>query len=104
MKILFNVTTPLGKQIRTTEQYWQEITTFKHPQLAGKLLEVELTLIDPDSIRRSRSDEHVYLYYKHLGQSKLCVVVRYLNGEGFIVTAYYTKKEKEGIVIWQRKK
>lgn len=63
MKFLFNVVTPLEKSIRTTEEYWRDITTFKHPQLAGKLREVELALIDPDSIRRSRTDHEVCLYY-----------------------------------------
>ncbi|OGR80410.1 MAG: hypothetical protein A3I11_00020 [Elusimicrobia bacterium RIFCSPLOWO2_02_FULL_39_32] len=29
-----------------------------------------------------------------MGQATLCVVVKHLNGEGFIVTAYFTKKEK----------
>ena len=102
MKVLFNVVTPQGKQIRTTEQYWHEITTYKHPQLAGHLSQVELVLVDPDKIRKSRSDEHVYLYYRRVKSGILCVVVRHLNGEGFVVTAYSTEKEKEGITIWQK--
>jgi len=104
MKILFNVRTPLGKQVRTSEEYWREITTYKHPQLAGKVHDVELTLVDPERIKKSRSDEHVYLYYRLIGKYVLCVVVKHFGDEGFVITAYFTGKEKEGTTIWEKKK
>ncbi|OGR87221.1 MAG: hypothetical protein A3A86_05145 [Elusimicrobia bacterium RIFCSPLOWO2_01_FULL_60_11] len=104
MKLLFSVESPLGKQIRTTEAYWHDIVTYKHPQLEGKVRDVELTLIDPDVIRKSRSDKDVYLYYKAIAGKILCAVARHLNGEGFLITAYFTSKVKEGKKIWERKK
>ncbi len=104
MQILFNVITPLGKRVRTTEKYWQEITTIKHPQILGMLREVELTLIDPDTIRKSKSDENVFLNYRAITKYILCVVVKHFNGDGFVITAYVTGKEKEGTTIWQRKR
>ena len=104
MELLFSVATPLGKHIRTTDSYWRDITTFKHPQLKEKLREVELALIDPDTIRKSRSDQDVYLHYRSVGGRILCVVAKYLNGEGYVVTAYFTDKIKEGTKIWERKR
>jgi hypothetical protein len=105
MKVLFNVTTPLNKRTRTTEQYWHEITTFKHPQLKGRLREVELALIDPDKIKKSRTDEQVFLYYRWSEGRILCVVARHFDdNEGFVITAYFTHKEKEGKTVWQKNK
>ena len=103
MKFLFSVASILGKQIRTTETYWHDIITYKHPQLDGKLRDVELTLIDPDVIRKSQSDKDIYLYYKAVSGRILCVVVRHLNGDGFLITTYFTDKVKEGKKIWERK-
>ena len=104
MKLLFSVESPLGKQIRTTEAYWRDIVTFKHPQLNGKIRDVELALIDPDIIRKSRSDKDVYLYYKVITGRILCAVARHLNGDGFLITAYFTDKVKEGKKIWEKRK
>lgn len=104
MTILLRVATPLGKYVRTTEEYWRYIVTFKHPSMAGNIREVELALADPDNIRKSRSDDRVYLYYRRAGNRIICVAVRHLNGDGFIITAYFTKKVKEGVLIWQRKR
>ncbi len=104
MKLLFSVETPLRKQIRTTEAYWHDIITYKHPQLEGRLRDVELTFFDPDIIRKSRSDKDVYLYYRIVQGRILCAVARHLNGDGFLITVYFTEKVKEGKQIWERKK
>jgi len=36
------------------------------------------------------------LFYKRIGKYYLCVVVEFLKKKDFIVTAYWTKKIKEG--------
>jgi hypothetical protein len=53
-------------------------------------------LIDPDVIRKSQSDKDVYLYYKTISDRILCVVVKHLNGDGFLITTYFTDKVKKG--------
>lgn len=102
MKRLFEVETPLGIEVRTTPDYWQEIVENKHPIMEGKASLVEATLETPREIRRSRSDENVYLYYRPEPETpySICVVVKHLNGEGFIVTAYRTDRIKEGDRVW----
>ncbi|MCI0654374.1 MAG: hypothetical protein L0Y39_07840, partial [Methylococcaceae bacterium] len=40
------------------------IATIKHPVMAGREVDVQAALINPDEIRSSRSDPNVYLFYK----------------------------------------
>ncbi len=96
------VTTPLGKQIRATKSHWKKIVETKHPSIRGKEEEVKRALETPFEIRASKSDENVHLYYLYLEDKYLCVVVKNLNDQGFIITAYFTEKIKEGRQIWRK--
>lgn len=99
---LFQIQCPLGKTIRTTKPYWKIIINIKHPSVAGKVEDVKSTISSPDVIHQSKVDKDVYLYYKKQKQKHLSVVVRQLNGDGFIITSYYTDKIKEGKLIWKK--
>lgn len=96
---LFEVTTPLGFVVRTSATYWG-IIQLKHPEVRGRLSEIQGCLESPIQICRSRHDPQVYLFYTYLGRYYLCVVVKQLNGDGFIITSYVTDKIKEGERIW----
>ncbi|HEY7791537.1 MAG TPA: hypothetical protein VIC33_13550 [Vicinamibacterales bacterium] len=97
--ILFEVTSSLGKRVRVTEDYWQKIVTTKHPLMAGCEDLVKGILAQPEVVRRSRKDQSVFLYYGRAEKRYCCVVVRHLNGDGFIVTAYITDRIKIGDAI-----
>jgi len=60
------------------------------------------TLEDPEMIRKSLKDPNVYLYYRGYEKYFICVVVKHLNGEGFIITTYITDRIKEGEEIWKK--
>ncbi len=98
----FAVVCVLGKRVSVTENYWHKIITIKHPSMAGRDAEVQQTLTDADEVRESRSDPLVRLYYRRYGSLHLCVVVKHLNGSGFIVTTYFTDRIKEGIGLWTK--
>lgn len=51
----FEVVTPLGFTVRTSEGYWQRLMG-KHPDLEELEELVTLTLASPDEIRRSSHD------------------------------------------------
>ena len=102
MDIYFEVKTQSGKIIRTTRSHWELISKTKHPEIEGKETEVKECLSNPVEIRRSSEDNDVYLYYHPYEKYFICVVVRYLNGEGFIITAYITDKIKEGSIAWKK--
>ena len=101
--ILFEVKTPIGFKVRLTRDYWELITTVKHPVMTGKENDVQETLHNPDEIRQSQRDESVYLFYRQVEPKRwLCAVTKRLNDDGFLITAYPTDAIKEGERIWNK--
>ncbi|OGG50052.1 MAG: hypothetical protein A3F84_24500 [Candidatus Handelsmanbacteria bacterium RIFCSPLOWO2_12_FULL_64_10] len=98
--ILFEVPTPLGFTVRTSQRYWQGIVA-KHPDLTDRLEEVKQALISPMEVHRSSRDAGVLLFYAE-NEHWVVAVVRRLNGDGFLVTAYRTDSIKEGEIIWPK--
>ena len=94
--IHFEVTSSLGKRIKVTKSYWDKIIGTKHRIMKNKEDLVKETLMNPDKIRKSIKDINVYLYYKKTNDKHNCVVVKHLNGEGFIITTYLTDRIKVG--------
>ena len=99
--IHFEVISKLDKRVYVTKSRWDLIIKTKHLEIKGKEKEIKETLTNPDEIRLSKSDLSVYLHYKHYGKLSLSVVVKHNNGEGFIITAYYTDRIKEGKQIYK---
>ena len=105
---LFEVLCVLGKRIRTTRRYFEFITQVKHPELKGKLDEVLKTIGEADEVRRNPERPEIYLYYRKINRHWICAVTRYLNGDGFLVTAYITayitgKIKRKGEKTWPEK-
>jgi len=98
-KIYFEIITPLNVKVRTTRQYWDYLTDIKPRVMKGKEKTVKEILSNPDEIRKSKTDEDVFLYYKKI-EKLYCVVVKHEGEKGFLITAYPTDKIKEGEVIW----
>ncbi len=93
--LLFNILTPLGFTVRTSRGYWQKIIS-KHPDIADRIDKIKITLGTPVEVRESSRDENILLFYGAREKYWMVVVVRRLNGEGFIITAYRTDAIKEG--------
>lgn len=98
----FEIVTPLGFIVKTSEDYWQRLMA-KHPDL-GELKEfVILVLAEPEQVRRSSRDCEVLLFYRQRKVKRWVVaVVRRLNGDGFLITAYQTDAIKEGETLWRK--
>ena len=64
--LIFKVTTPLGFKVTTSKNYWEYITTVKHPIVRGMESDVIGTLENPDSIRQSKTDEKVHMFYREI--------------------------------------
>src|SRR3989344_1289379 len=79
--------------IRLTEERWNHIKT-EHPDV--KIEDIKTTIESPTKITSSKYDQEVKWYYKYNKQIKeyLMVPVKYLNGEGFIITSFYVRKIK----------
>ena len=83
---LFEIESKLGKLIRITVEHWDYIRNVKHPEVNGLENEIKETLINPIEIKKSSSDENVFLYYSNYKTNYLCIVARHLNEDGFIIT------------------
>lgn len=101
-KTYFEVKSKLGILVSTTKIYWNIITRIKHPTIKGKEQDVKKVLCDPDEIRVSKKDRAVLLFYKRIEKLYLCVVVKFFKKRGYIITAYWTRKIKEGKLKWRR--
>ena len=95
----FEVTSSLGKRIRLSEEYWQKIIETKHPVMTGQDELVKQALTNSEQVRRSRKDPAVHLHYRKSDGRYCCVVVKHLNGNGFVITAYLTDTIKAGEVV-----
>jgi type I restriction enzyme R subunit len=70
--------------------------------------EIIHTLQTPAEVRISRTAADVRLFYEFysrtaVGDKWLCVVVKYLTDDAFVITAYLTDKLKAGERVWQTK-
>lgn len=66
---------------------------------------VQATLRDPQKVVQSRMDESVALCYRYyygtiVGDKWLCVVVKYMDNDAFVITAYLTDTVKQGDLLW----
>jgi len=96
-----------NRRIRLTDER-QEHVEANHPEMYGQIGKIQKTLSKPDIIVKSRTDPEVELFYRHyaitpVAEKYLCVVVKVLVGDMFIVTAYFTDTIKGGEVLWERK-
>ena len=96
-----------GRRIRFTEERQEHIET-DHPEMFRWIDRIENTLLNPDIIVKSRVDAQVELFYRsyketYVGEKHLCVVVKVLFDDPFIITAYLTDTIKGGQILWERK-
>lgn len=91
---VFKVEDVNGKKVRLTRERWDYINV-SHPGI-GNIDELIEVLKRPTAVRESDRDKDVKWLYRFQKEEKLylLVSVKYLNGEGFIITAHYTKKVK----------
>ncbi len=97
MKNVFEIVDKTGRKIHLSKKQWIHIKR-KHPEI--QVIEIlEETIQNPDKITIYNFDESVHYYYKYFKHLKsqyrfLCVAVKYLNGEGYIITSYFDKRVK----------
>lgn len=100
-EIYFEIKTPLNVKVRTTKEYWNYLVNIKHNEMNNKEEIVKQVLSEPDTVRKSKIDGNVFLYYKELDKL-YCIVAKHEGVEGFLITAYPTDKVKEGEIIWTK--
>ena len=95
-----------GQQVRLTARQWRHILN-AHPDMVSMEPAIRETLESPEEVRRSRDDPNtVKLYYRRYpappSSKMVCVIVKSLESDAFILTAYQTYKVIEGELIWRK--
>lgn len=97
--VLFEVVNKLGRRVRISEEHWNYIVNVKHPSLKGLEEAVKRALIEPTEIRKSRRSRRLFVL-RSLGKL-ICVIAKHLNEEGYILTAYLTRRAAPGELVWR---
>jgi len=95
-----------GLAIRLTDERLAHI--LDHPEMVSMEAAVEETLLQPERVVQSFSDPQAHLYYRYyfrtiVGGKFLCVVVKALDADAFVLTAYLTDRIKKGVQLWPAK-
>ena len=95
MSIRFEVIDNAGRKLRMTDWNWHHIIR-RHPEITSHQDKIIETLERPDKIIDSLKDEdtkYYYKYYKHFDSPYrfMRVIVKYLNGEGFVISSHFVK-------------
>lgn len=99
--MIFKITCKLGHKIMLRKERYLYMT-IKHPEVKGRINGMKETLQNPEIVKESINDPKVLLYYKRFNKTYLVLVVKLLNRDGFIITAYEATVIKRGNVIWQK--
>lgn len=94
-----------GLAIRLTEERWVHI--LDHPEMVGQQERLAETLSSPDTVVATAKDETVHAYHRlyestPVTRKHMVVVVKMIEGDPFVVTAFYSSRVKKGNVLWQR--
>ncbi len=91
MEIIFEVIDKKGRKIRLTKKQWSHIRIEHKDFIEQEDIKKAITNSIKIVSHEIEDVQDHYLYFKHRkSRSKyLKVVVKYLNGEGFIITAYF---------------
>lgn len=94
-----------GLHVRLTDERLAHI--LEHPEMAGMEDAIRDTLAHPEKVVESFSDPAARLYYRlyagtRVGEKYLCVVVKVVRGDAFVLTAYLTDKIKKGVMLWPK--
>lgn len=81
-----------GREIHLSKERWKHISQ-EHPEVASYFQEFSSVLQHPLKIGDDEFDESVKYYYKHIKELAryVLLIVKYLNGEGYIITAYFVR-------------
>lgn len=102
---MLEVRSKLGKTIKLDEDRWKHV--LEHPEMKNQIHRIKETLVAPDEIRESVHTPSIWMFYKlyphsPVSEKYMLVIVEVSDGEGFIVTAFFTDKVKKGGLLWKK--
>ena len=91
--VIFEVVDKDGRKIKMTRERWSHIA-INHPDMVNKIEEIKSALIKPTLIVPNKYSDDKRNYYKYQKPTSdyILVIVKYLNQEGYVVSAFSTSK------------
>lgn len=95
MDKIFEVIDKTGRAIYISGERWSHIVS-EHAELANYPEYIRETLEQPLFINQGNNDAEVKYYHRRYKEKEtyLIVVVKYLNGAGYVISCHYSKKTK----------
>jgi hypothetical protein len=95
-----------GLSIRLTDERVAHI--LEHPEMINMTEYIEETLQNPQYLIESPIDNEVNLYYRYyyrtlVGSKYLCVAVKVMEDDAFVITAFLTDTIKNGVMLWKER-
>lgn len=92
-----------GLQIRLTAERREHI--LDHPEMATQLERIAKTIHEPETVVATLADKTVHVYQRYyeitpVTSKFLLVVVKLVEDDAFVLTAFFSRREKKGVVIW----
>jgi hypothetical protein len=92
------------RTIRLTQE--RRSHTFEHPEMVSQLERIRETLAQPELVVATAIDETVHVYHRLYSQTPvtrkhLLVAVKMLGDDAFVLTAFFSNRQKKGTTIWQ---
>ena len=95
--MIFEIKDKTGRKIHLSDERWRHIT-ITHFEMTNYLDEIKIALENPLKITAHKKGNlrNYYFYLKHRKHPEkyLKVIVKYLNGTGFIITAHFVRHIK----------
>lgn len=95
MRFIFEIIDKSKRKIHLSEERWKHI--LKHSSMPNQIENIKNALTNPLTIRYHEEDSDVRFYFLEFKNNKpeeryLLVSVKYLNGEGFVITSFFTNR------------
>lgn len=93
MQELFKITDTTGRAIHLSKKTWNKHIRKNHPEVEDAETIRNALLVPTKLTHPFESKGSYYKYFKHRRSAEkyLMVAVKYLNGTGFVITAYFVK-------------
>lgn len=93
-----------GKQIRLPAERQQHI--LDHPEIDGQIGKIIQTLENPELVVATEADPSVQVYHRYFETTPvtskfLLVSVKWLENDAFVLTAFFSRREKRGTTVWK---
>jgi hypothetical protein len=95
----------LGRQIRLTQERLTHL--LQHPEMKGQISRLQETLSQPEFVVSTIVDQNVLVYHRFYATTPvtskfLLVVVKQTADDAFVLTAFFSNRQKRGKIIWQK--